>query len=93
MAELPPEGRAGVPQLLLTPHPRAVVCPIDTDLLAWYAALDAPDAIGWTGEEGDALVAELEGWGGADRHESDDGGGEADAGAVAEDGAVSDSSA
>ncbi len=54
-AELPAEGRAGVPMLLLEEHARVVVLPIDPDLLGWYGSLEAPEAIGWTGEEGDAL--------------------------------------
>jgi hypothetical protein len=55
IAALSPEGRAGVPSLLLSDHKRVVALPIDPDLLGWYGSLSAPDAIGWTGDEGDAL--------------------------------------
>ena len=55
IAALSPEGRAGVPPLLLSDHKRVIALPIDPDLLGWYGTLDAPDAIGWTGDEGDAL--------------------------------------
>jgi hypothetical protein len=51
MAELSPEGRAAVPQLLLHPARRVVVVPVDGDLLSWYATLKGPDAVGWTGDE------------------------------------------
>ena len=55
VAGLPAEGRAGVPMLLLDEHQRVIVLPVDPDLLGWYGSLEAPDAIGWTGDEGDAV--------------------------------------
>lgn len=63
VAELPIEGRAAVPQLLLDARQRAVLLPIEPDLLTWYATLRGPEAIGWTGDEGDALRAEVARWG------------------------------
>lgn len=63
VAELPAEGRAAVPQLLLEDHHRAVVLPIDPDLLSWYATLGGPEAIGWSGpDEGEALRAAVGAW-------------------------------
>ncbi len=62
VAGLPPEGRAAVPQLLLRDAHRAVVMPIDADLLAWYGTLGGPPAIGWTGEEGTEVVEAVTGW-------------------------------
>jgi hypothetical protein len=59
---LPPEGRAGVPQLLLEERQRAVVLPVDPELLAWYRETGGPEAIGWTGDEADALRGTLAGW-------------------------------
>jgi len=62
LGSLSPEGRAGVPQLLLEDHQRAVVLPVDPELLSWYGELDGPDAIGWTGDEADALREAVAGW-------------------------------
>lgn len=62
VAHLPIEGRAALPQLLLDDVRRAIVLPIDPDLLAWYETLNAPEAIGWTGDEGEALRTELASW-------------------------------
>ena len=62
LGSLSPEGRAGVPQLLLEEHQRAIVLPVDPDLLSWYGELDGPEAIGWTGEEADALRGAVAGW-------------------------------
>jgi hypothetical protein len=59
VAELPIEGRAAVPQLLLEERERTVVLPIDPELMAWYGTLDAPDAIGWTPEDPSAVVDAL----------------------------------
>jgi hypothetical protein len=53
--ELAPEGRAGVPQLLLEDRQRVVVLPVDPDLLAWYRELCGPAPIGWTGDEAASL--------------------------------------
>lgn len=58
VAELPAEGRAAVPLLLLEEHDRAVVLPADADLGDWWGALNgAPPALSWTGAETDAVVA------------------------------------
>ncbi len=63
VAELATEGRAAVPQLLLADHQRAVVLPIEPELLAWYGTLGGPDAIGWSGtDEADALKAAVGAW-------------------------------
>jgi hypothetical protein len=51
VAELPVEGRAAVPQLLLEARERVVVLPIDPGLMAWYAGVGGPDAVGWTPED------------------------------------------
>ncbi|MCA9567921.1 MAG: hypothetical protein KC656_08765, partial [Myxococcales bacterium] len=59
VAELPVEGRAAVPQLLLEEKDRVVVLPVDPELMSWYASLDGPEAIGWMGDEGDAVGAAL----------------------------------
>jgi hypothetical protein len=59
---LPPEGRAAVPQLLLRDAHRAVVLPIDPDLVSWFGTLGGPAAIGWTGEEGAEVVAAVRAW-------------------------------
>jgi len=62
VASLPPEGRAGVPQLLLSDHQRAVVLPIDPDLLSWYGGLSGPPAIGWDDAGAEAVKAALQAW-------------------------------
>jgi hypothetical protein len=63
VADLPVEGRAAVPQLLLADHHRVVVLPIDPDLLTWYGSIGGPDPIGWSGEEeADALKAAVGAW-------------------------------
>jgi hypothetical protein len=63
LVDLPAEARAAVPQLLLDPRERAVVLPLEPSLLDWYATLEGPEAIGWSGEEaGEAIVAALEAW-------------------------------
>jgi hypothetical protein len=59
VADLPIEGRAAIPQLLLEERQRVVVLPVDPDLMSWYATLDAPAAIGWTGEEAADVGAAL----------------------------------
>lgn len=61
IADLPVEGRAAVPQLLLEERQRVVVLPIDADLTSWWAGLDGPEAIGWMGDEGEAVGAALDG--------------------------------
>ncbi len=53
-----PEGRAAVPQLLLEPHPRVVVAPVDASLLAWLRGVGVTP-LGWTGDEASDLVAAL----------------------------------
>ena len=63
VASLSAEGRAGVPQLLLADHQRAVVLPIEPDLLAWYGTLEGPPAIGWEGaDSAEALRGAVQGW-------------------------------
>lgn len=62
LAELGPEGRAGVPQLLQEAHQRAVVIPLEPELLSWYGELGGPEAIGWTDDAGGALTAAVAGW-------------------------------
>ena len=62
VAGLPAEGRAAVPQLLLRDAHRAVILPIDPDLLSWYGTLGGPSAIGWTGSEGDEVLAAVTAW-------------------------------
>ena len=59
VAELPVEGRAALPQLLLEQKERIVLLPIDAELSAWYASVDGPTALGWTGDEAEALGAAL----------------------------------
>ncbi len=56
------EGRAGVPQLLIEDRQRAVVLPVDPELIGWYGGLGGPEAIGWTGAEGDALKTAVSAW-------------------------------
>ena len=57
VAELPAEGRAAVPLLLLEDHHRMVVLPSDDGLSAWWGELaGAPEALTWTGEEVDAVL-------------------------------------
>jgi hypothetical protein len=60
LADLPPEGRAGVPQLLLEDWQRVVVVPLDPELLSWWRTLGSTEALGWTGSEGEALVGAVE---------------------------------
>lgn len=60
LADLSPEARAGVPLLLLEPWQRVIVLPIEPDLLAWYGTTGGPEAVGWTGQEGPALLAAVE---------------------------------
>ncbi len=62
LGSLSPEGRAGVPQLLLEEHNRAVVLPVEPELLAWYGELGGPEAIGWTGDDAAALTQAVAGW-------------------------------
>lgn len=58
VADLPAEGRAAVPLLLLEEHHRAAVVPNDSELASWWDTLTgAPDAIPWTGAETAAVVA------------------------------------
>ena len=56
------EGRAAVPQLLLREAHRSGVLPIDAELVSWFASLGGPAAIGWTGEEGDEVLAAVRTW-------------------------------
>lgn len=60
VADLPIEGRAAVPQLLMDDRKRVVVLPVDPDLMSWFGTLEAPAAIGWMGEEGPAVGAALD---------------------------------
>lgn len=60
VGDLPPEGRAGVPLLLLEDWQRVVALPLDTDLLAWWRTLSAPEPVVWTGSEDAALLAGVE---------------------------------
>ncbi|MBT3221935.1 MAG: hypothetical protein HN348_22905, partial [Proteobacteria bacterium] len=62
LADLPPEGRAGIPQLLLRDKNVTVVAPIDADLLEWYGTLRGPEAIGWTGDEFETVAESLQTW-------------------------------
>ena len=62
LVDLPPEGRAGIPQLLLRDKNLTVVAPIDPDLLEWYSTLRGPAAIGWTGDEFEAVGESLQTW-------------------------------
>lgn len=60
LADLPPEGRAGVPLLLLEDWQRVVVVPQDPELLAWWRTLGAAEPVAFTGTEGAAVLAALE---------------------------------
>ena len=60
LADLPPEGRAGVPQLLLEDWQRVVVVPVEPEILSWWRTLGSAEALGWTGAEGEALVGAVE---------------------------------
>ena len=51
LAELPIEGRAALPQLLLDNRKRVVVLPIDPELTSWYTTLSGPEPLGWNGDE------------------------------------------
>lgn len=59
LAGLSPEGRAAVPALLARPAKRAVIIPVEGELLGWYAGLGGPEAIGWTGAEAEEVVDAL----------------------------------
>jgi hypothetical protein len=60
VSSLEPEGRAGVPLLLLEDWQRAIVLPVDAELLGWWRTLAGPEPIGWTGSEGAEVVAAVE---------------------------------
>ncbi|MEQ1500761.1 MAG: hypothetical protein ABMB14_00955 [Myxococcota bacterium] len=60
LAELPPEGRAGIPLLLLEDWQRVVVLPVEPELLGWWRTLGGPEAVGWTGSESDALLGAVD---------------------------------
>jgi len=63
VAELPAEGRAAIPLLLLEEHERAVVLANDEELVGWWGSLTgAPSGIPWTPEATDALKAALDGF-------------------------------
>src|SRR5262249_30342121 len=53
LADLPPEARAGVPLLLLEDWERAIVAPVDPDLLAWWRSISGPELLGWPPEGAD----------------------------------------
>lgn len=60
VAELPIEGRAAIPHLLLDDRKRVVVLPVEPELMTWFSGLDAPPAIGWMGAEGAEVGAALD---------------------------------
>lgn len=60
VSDLPAEGRAGIPLLLLEDWQRVVVLPLEADLVAWWRTLSGPDPVVWTGSEDDALRAGVE---------------------------------
>ncbi len=63
LTNLPPEGRAAIPQLLLDPRQRVVVVPLEPELLEWYGSTGGPEAIGWSGPEAsDAVLSALDAW-------------------------------
>lgn len=61
LADLPAEGRAGIPQLLLDPHLRAVVVKSGADL-EWFRALKGPEPIPWGPAAGVSLWAAVSAW-------------------------------
>jgi hypothetical protein len=68
VSSLAPEGRAGVPLLLLEDWQRVVVLPVDPELLAWWRSLGSPvPTIGWTGSEGAEVLAAVDGFVARDR--------------------------
>jgi hypothetical protein len=63
VSSLAPEGRAGVPLLLLEDWQRVVVLPIAADLLTWWRSLgNAAPTVGWTGGESAEVLAAVEGF-------------------------------
>lgn len=60
LADLPPEGRAGVPLLLLEDWQRVVVVPQDHELLAWWHTLGTAEPVTFTGSEGPAVLAAVD---------------------------------
>ena len=71
VAELPVEGRAAIPLLLVEEHDRVVVLPVDAELLGWWGSLQgAPTPIGWTGAEADALREAVAGFAAVPRVEA-----------------------
>ena len=62
LESLQPEGRAALPQLWLEPRNRAVVLPVESDVLSWYHELGGPEPIGWTGAEMDGLLQAIDTW-------------------------------
>ncbi|HHO52202.1 MAG TPA: hypothetical protein ENK18_15330 [Deltaproteobacteria bacterium] len=57
VADLPAEGRAAVPLLLLEEHARVVVLPAGSDLVSWWASISgAPEPIGWSGAEAPLIL-------------------------------------
>ncbi len=60
VADLPAEGRAAIPLLLLEEHERAVVLANDEELVGWWGGLSgAPAGIAWTPEATAALQTAL----------------------------------
>lgn len=59
---LPPEGRGAVPLLALGDRPKVAVLPVEAGLLAGWSELGGPEAIGWTGEEAEAVVEAVRAW-------------------------------
>ncbi|MBX2803444.1 MAG: hypothetical protein KTR31_37535 [Myxococcales bacterium] len=56
VAELPAEGRAAVPLLLLEEHARTVALADDEELATWWSTVaGAPSAVRWTGAEAETL--------------------------------------
>lgn len=57
VADLPVEGRAAVPLLLLEEHARVVVLPEGSELVAWWGSITgAPEPIAWSGGEAAAIT-------------------------------------
>ncbi|MEZ4240305.1 MAG: hypothetical protein R3F59_29960 [Myxococcota bacterium] len=80
VSSLQPEGRAGVPLLLLEDWQRVVVLPVDPELLAWWRSLGSPaPTVGWTGGEGREVAAAVDGF--VAREPRTEGGGDAGEGA------------
>ncbi len=56
------EVRAAAPLLLSEARLRVVAIAIDPDLASWWASLGGPEAIGWSGDEGDAVGSAFGAW-------------------------------